>query len=292
LTRRLAQEHATRRRILARAPRFLDRDRDKGDRLRRQFDDYLAAARRMVLGVSLVTAAATTLALTPAAHAQSASAAGHPDFSGLWFPGRRTQTPNPAPYTQGAQALADRYTQEFSLDDDPGRYCIWPGMPRAVWGAPFTVEIQQRPQDITIYWEGYGMYRKIYMADHNPPEPILPSAMGHSVAHWEGETLVVETTNLKPYPYMTRLATSSSAKVVERIHLEEREEGGRRAKYLVNELVLTDPKVYTEPIHFHAELVMRPDLQLLEYTCTDTLWEEYLAERGLTLPDLDALPEP
>jgi hypothetical protein len=165
-------------------------------------------------------------------------------------------------------------------------------MPRAIWGAPFTVEIQQRPQDITIYWEGYGMYRKIYMADHNPPKPVLDSAMGHSVAHWEGDTLVIETTNLKQYPYMTRMATSSDAHVVERMRLEERDVDGVRTKFIVNEVVLTDPKVYTTPIKITATLRHRPDLQLLEYTCTDTLWDEYLAERGLTLPDLDALPDP
>jgi hypothetical protein len=130
------------------------------------------------------------------------------------------------------------------------------------------------------------------MADHNPPEPILPSAMGHSIGRWEGNTLVVETTNLKPYPYMTRLATSSDAHVVERMRLEEREVNGQRNKFLVNELVLTDPKVYTEPIRVTASLQFRPDTQLLEYTCTDTLWEQYLGERGLTLPDMDDLPNP
>jgi hypothetical protein len=165
-------------------------------------------------------------------------------------------------------------------------------MPRAVWGAPFTVEIQQRPQDLTIYWEGYGMYRKIYMADHSPPEPILPSAMGHSVAHWEGDTLVVETTSLKQYPYMTRQATSSDAHIIERMRLEERDIDGQKTKFIVNELVLTDPKVYTAPIKITATLRHRPDLQLLEYTCTDALWDEYLSERGLTLPDMDALPVP
>lgn len=163
-------------------------------------------------------------------------------------------------------------------------------MPRAIWGAPFSIEIIQRPQDISIYWEGYGMYRKIYMADRSPPKPVLPSAMGHSVAHWEGETLVVETSNLKPYPYMTRLATSSAARVVERMHVEEREIQGQKTKVLVNEVTLTDPKVFTEPVRIVANLQFRPDLNLLEYTCTDTLWDEYLAERGLTLPDLDALP--
>jgi hypothetical protein len=130
------------------------------------------------------------------------------------------------------------------------------------------------------------------MADHNPPEPILPSAMGHSVAHWEGDTLVIETTSLKPYPYMTRMATSSDAHVVERLHLEQRDVNGQPTKFLVNEVVLTDPKVYKEPIRIMATLQLRPDLQLLEYTCSDTLWDEYLNERGLTLPDMDALPDP
>ena len=59
--------------------------------------------------------------------------------------------------------------------------------------------------------------------------------------------------------------------------------------YLVDEITLTDPKMYTEPIQITAQAVERPDLQVLEYTCTDTLWDEYLQERGLTLPDVDAL---
>ena len=63
-------------------------------------------------------------------------------------------------------------------------------------------------------------------------------------------------------------------------------------KFIVNELVLTDPKIYTTPIKITGTLRHRPDLQLLEYTCTDALWDEYLTERGLTLPDMDALPAP
>jgi hypothetical protein len=114
--------------------------------------------------------------------------------------------------------------------------------------------------------------------------------MGHSVAHWEGATLVVETDKLKEYPYMTRMATSSAAHVSERLHLEQREANGKPAKYLVDEIVLTDPKVYTEPVKIKATLQLRPDLSLIEYTCTDALWDDYLTQRGLTLPSLDALP--
>lgn len=231
--------------------------------------------------------------LAAAGVAQESAGTQRPDFSGVWFPagfGRRT--PNPPPYTEGAAKLAEEYEAQFSIEDDPGKYCIWPGMPRAPWGAPFAIEIFHRDQDLTIFWEGYGMYRKIYMADHNPPEAILPSAMGHSIAHWEGDTLVIETTNLKPYPYMTRFATTSDARVLERMRIEEREVDGEMHKYLIDDITTTDPKLYTEPIHTHAEAEFRPDLHILEYTCSVSLWEEYLAERGLTLPDIDALPDP
>ena len=224
------------------------------------------------------------------ATASVAETSPHQDFSGIWFPATRP-SPNP-PMTEAAQKMREQYDAEFTLEDDPGRFCIWPGMPRAPWGAPFPIEIIHRPHDVTMYWEGYGMYRKIYMAEHAPPRPPLASAMGYSVAHWEGDTLVVETTNLKPYPYMNRFATTSDAHVVERLWLEEREVNGERLKYLVDDIVLTDPKLYPDPVHFRAEAVARPGVQMLEYTCTDTLWDEHLDSRGLTLPDVDALPNP
>jgi len=249
----------------------------------------------MLKSASTIALAAALIALggCDTAGPQAAAVAAtpqHPDFSGIWFPAGRQQDPRSPELTPGAAAAAAEYEKAFTLDDDPGRYCQWPGMPRAIWGAPFTVEIQQRPQDFTIYWEGYGMYRKIFMADSAPPVPVLPSAMGYSVAHWEGDVLVVETTNLKQYPYMTRQATSDAAHVVERIRLEEREVDGQKTKFIVNELVLTDPKVYMTPIKITGTLRHRPDLQPLEYTCTDALWDDYLSGRGLSLPDLDALP--
>jgi hypothetical protein len=242
---------------------------------------------RSVVGVATATVLAASLLTLNVCQAQTSA---HPDFSGIWYPSGRVQTPQDTPYNDAAKKLAAEYEQHFTLDDDPGRYCIWPGMPRAIWGAPFAIEIQQRPQDVSIYWEGYGMYRKIFMADRNPPDPVLPSAMGHSVAHWEGDALIVETSHLKAYPYMARMATSSAAHVTERITVVERDKDGQRTKHIVNEITVTDPKMYTEPVLIKAELTLRPDLQLIEYTCTDSLWDDYLTERGLTLPDVDALP--
>lgn len=216
---------------------------------------------------------------------------GHPDFSGVWFPqGFARRTPNPLPFTEAAQKLVDTFNASFTEDDDAGKFCIWPGVPRVIWGAPFAIEIFHRPQDVTIYWEGYGMYRKIYMADHNPPDAIVPTAMGHSLAHWEDESLVIETSDLRPYPIMDRLPTTSDARVTERFTLETREQDGEMRDILVADVTLIDPKMYTEPVHIRGQIRRDPDLTILEYTCSTTLWEEYLDSRGLTLPDVDALP--
>jgi hypothetical protein len=215
----------------------------------------------------------------------------HPDFSGIYFPAgfaRRAQ--RELPFNETAAALAEEYKSEFRTEDDPGRFCIWPGMPRAPWGAPFPLEVFHRDKDLTIYWEGYGMFRKIYMADHNPPDPILHTAMGHSIAHWEGDTLVIETSYLKVYPYLDDLPNTSDALVTERLRQERRTVNGQEKVFLIDDITLTDPKLYTQPIELHAEAELRPDLYLLEYTCTNTIWEEYLEGRGLTLPDIDALP--
>jgi hypothetical protein len=53
-----------------------------------------------------------------------------------------------------------------------------------------------------------------------------------------------------------------------------------------------DPKLYTEPVTIRAEAILRPDLNILEYTCSVSLWEDYLQQRGLTLPDVDSLEAP
>jgi hypothetical protein len=228
----------------------------------------------------------------PAGPSTAQSSGDHPDLSGIYFPaGFARRTPNPLPFTPEAQQMADDYRAEFEAEDNPGRFCIWPGMPRAPWGAPFPLEVFQMDHEIAIYWEGYGMFRKIYMADHNPPDAILNTAMGHSLAHWEGDTLVVETTHLKAYPYFSSLPNTSNAHVSERIQLVPRTVNGKDTKFLVDDITLTDPQLYTEPVLLHAEAELRPDLFLLEYTCTDTIWENYLAEQGLTVPDVDSLPE-
>lgn len=215
-----------------------------------------------------------------------------PDFSGLWFPrGFGKVTPSPLPYNDKARKLYDDYVTTFTPDDDPGKFCIQPGLPRAIWGAPFPIEIHQTEREVTIFYEGYFMYRKIYFEGHDRPEPVLPTRMGFSVGHWEGDTLVVNTTNLREYPYMIRTPNSSQATVVERLRLESRATAGKTEKILVDELTLTDPALYTQPVTVRGEIAASPDTPILEYSCSETIWDDYLIEKGLKSPDFEELKD-
>lgn len=208
----------------------------------------------------------------------------HPDFSGLWMPSRgATFFPNPPPYTPWAKKLRDDFLAIYDVNlDDPRRFCVHPGMPSVMAGrAPFPLEVIQRDKDITMFFEGYYQYRKIYIDGYDRPEPILGTRMGYSVGHWEGDTLVVKTTYLKE---RTRGADilSDQAVIDERITMEKDGEGN---KMLVSKMTLTDPGAYTKKIEMMGKWRWSPDTPIMEYVCSETIYEEHLerikAEKGI-----------
>lgn len=210
-----------------------------------------------------------------------------PDLNGLWFPaGFGRQTPAQTPFNDYGQELYDDYVNSFAVDDDPGGFCIKPGLPRSIWGAPFPVEIVQTDEFITMFWEGYFQYRKIYMQGYDRPEPILHTRMGYSVGHWEGDVLVIETSYLRQYPYMRRTPNSDDATIVERIQIANRTENGVTTRYLINQLTLTDPRLYTEPITIRGELAYSPDTPIMEYSCSEEIYDQHLIDSGLEVSDL------
>jgi len=226
----------------------------------------------------------------------SSLAYSQPDFSGLWFPAFGPSAPQLAPATrelpfnESAQKLHDDYVASFDLSDDPGGFCIKPGLPRSIWGAPFPVEIVQTDGFINMLWEGYFQYRKIYLEGSPRPEPILHTGMGYSVGHFEGDTLVIETSYLREHPYMRRTPNSDDATIVERWNIVSLPDAdGVEQKYLTNEMVLTDEKLYTEPVRITGSLRYSPDTPIMEYSCSESIYDEYLQERGLQLPDFSDL---
>lgn len=202
-----------------------------------------------------------------------------PDLSGTWMPAQGpglTQgfPRNDWPFTAKGQEIHDAFTAEFDpIKDDPAFFCVPPGMPMSMAAAaPFPMEIIQREHDITLFFESWSQYRKIYIEGHDHPDPILHSRMGYSVGHWEGDTLVVETDMLSERT-QGRSLMSENAEFTERIRVETLEDGTRR---LIDEIVFTDPEIYSEDIHVRGVWNESPDTPIMEYVCTEELYQQHL----------------
>ena len=85
-----------------------------------------------------------------------------------------------------------RENAEQWLTADPEIKCFLPGVPRVMY-MPFPFQIVQTPEFILVASEYIGATRSIHMTAVEPPP--IDTYMGHSVGRWEGDKLVIETTN-------------------------------------------------------------------------------------------------
>lgn len=202
-----------------------------------------------------------------------------PDFEGTWMPARGPGLTKAFPrsdwnFTAKGKAQYEAYASKFNPDkDDPAHFCVGPGMPPSMaGGAPFPLEIIQREFDITLFFESYAQYRKIYIDGYDRPEPILPTSMGYSVGKWEGQTLVIKTTMLQERT-LGRIQMSANATIEEKWYLGTNDEGTRM---LYADLVFSDPEIYKENIEFRGAWVDSPGTPIMEYVCPLELYDLHL----------------
>jgi hypothetical protein len=116
--------------------------------------------------------------------------------------------------------------------------------------------IVQTPGSLVIMSEAFNTVRVIRVAGVHLPRTLRPW-VGDSIAHWEGDTLVVDTTNISPY---TRFKEST-----ERLHVVER---FRRtdAQTLVYTFTVNDADTWTHP--WTAEVPFKAtDARIFEFAC-------------------------
>jgi hypothetical protein len=146
---------------------------------------------------------------------------------------------------------------------DPEIKCYLPGVPRAVY-MPFPFQIIQSPKHVMMIHEYAGAARTIYMDNHT--EAPADSWMGWSNGHWEGETLVVDTTGFNDLSWFDRAGNyhSDALHVVERIT-------ARSPETLMYEATIEDPKVFTRPWKMRMPLYrhVEANAQILEFRCVE-----------------------
>ena len=229
------------------------------------------------------------------------TADGHPDLSGLWtrapgdgrgrgrganatpppppppgtppiatFGNLGTNMPDGLPMTSWANDLLKQRMAATSKEN-PDANCMPMGFTQ-FHQQPQPREIVQLPHKMLIMYEAnYGL-RQIYMDGRTLPKQGDPQPQwyGYSVGRWDGDTLVVDSNNLRgaedgPFdgwldvrgsPY------SRDAKFTERF---TRPTFGR----LTIDVTVDDPKAYSKPFTVRINQQLLPDTELIEFICNE-----------------------
>lgn len=112
--------------------------------------------------------------------------------------------------------------------------------------------------------ELYDIERRILLNPTVRPDNAAPSILGHSVGHWEEDTLVVETTRVDwPYFDQSGVPLSENAAITERFTPSA---DGNRLHY---DITITDPAVFTEPVTLTKYWIWRPDEVIQVFDCQE-----------------------
>ena len=124
--------------------------------------------------------------------------AAKPDFwQGTWQSISPIADDFPAPpdYTASAQAYIKGYKP---VEDSPFANCKPLGLPFVMNIGGMPMKFFQSPGMIALYIESSGMTRFIHTDGRKHTDRPNPTYLGESIGHWEGDTLVVDTTGFVP----------------------------------------------------------------------------------------------
>ena len=251
--------------------------------------------RKLLLAATVVLSASLALAQEPAPR----TADGHPDLSGVWWPGSdlRVQPLTPAPAAgrggpgpgapgrggpgRGAppprrERFPDNYTdaakaraKTFSDKDDPTLRCqstAFGTLSVSLYNTGFVGQIVQTPKFVVFLSETNPTFRLIPTDGRPHRDDQPPSSRGDSVGHWDGDTLVVDTRNYSDKNWMH--AEGEVSFHSDALHIVERY---RRIDKDTMELEATieDPKVLTKSWAVSKQtLRLAPFDQILALDCT------------------------
>ena len=146
--------------------------------------------------------------------------------------------------------------------EDPEARCLPTGVPRR---DPYPSKILQMPNLVVILFEGnLHSFRQIFLDRKEHPKDLNPTWWGDSIGHWEGDTLVVDTTGFNGLTWLDLAGHPSS----DQLHVIERYS---RPDYgtLRWEITIEDPAWYTRPWKVVEMTPLMDKQELMEYICTE-----------------------
>jgi hypothetical protein len=194
-----------------------------------------------------------------------------PDWGGIWTlnfpaPGAKRERPMlKGKYLAGYQAWQHEVETKHGEVARNGSYCRPPGMPGIMGVGQYPIEFLFTPGRVTTHHEAWMQWRVIYTDGRAHPDDWEPTFYGHSIGHWEGDTLVVDTVGIKGIVELGAGAKhSDKLHIVERIHLAK-----DNPDSLVVEMTADDALALEQPWHNTLTFTRSRDSELLEFVCAE-----------------------
>lgn len=168
-------------------------------------------------------------------------------------------------YLRDRLTAAARERYPFDPADDPGFLRCEPwGAARQMF-APHQLEIRQRGTDrLELRYGEWDGRRTIYLDGRARQANEAPTAMGHSVGRWDGETLVVDTSgiaaNIIMLPDLAAMGEHS-----DQLRVVERYTRSKDGDTLLLTATLTDPRIFREPLVLKKIWRWAPERQITPY---------------------------
>jgi len=244
---------------------------------------------------SVVVLLASSMVARPQTVKQPVSAAAKPatgsppDLSGVWVsavangaPRQRTANAPVSPETDEADDAVFTHSplplqpwaeEKFNYNRSPvspftqGRNELNPYLtncspqgPTVDWQfGVFPFEIIQSPKRVLIIFERDHEIRQIWTDGREHPKDFGHTWMGHSIGHWEGDTLVVDTIGLNDLTWLDKAGHIHS----DALHLIERLRRVAPDKLLLN-ITFDDSKTFTKPWTAFRNFYLKPNWELEE----------------------------
>jgi hypothetical protein len=223
---------------------------------------------RVLAGAAVACALSIGTGVLVAQSSIPRTAEGTPDLQGFWQVRGRPDRNLEAGFVVGGRipylpaAAAERAKKAAArAADDPLEQCYIPGVPR-IMGLPWPFQVLQTKDHVAMLFAWTLDYRLIFTDGGDHPAPFTPF-MGYAQGRWEGDTFVVDVTNLNNRTWLDQTGTvhSDALHVVERYTMTDR----NTIRY---EATLEDPGVFARPWTVRMTLARQKGLDRIpEFHC-------------------------
>ena len=198
-----------------------------------------------------------------------------PDFNGFWLPnismaspkinGFYFSEPHLTPWAMDFVKMYKRREESGNVISEPSAKCMPKGFPYNMEHI-LPMDFVQSPGELVILVEERSTPRHIYLDERKHPsdDDLTYSTNGHSIGHWEGQTLVIDTIGIEDDTLLSleRVPHSKALHIVERMSLTP------DRNTITDRITMTDPKTFTEPyIVTLTYSRAKPGAEAMEYLC-------------------------